>query len=187
MINVKSIFNESIDLRAAILKDDEFIRNIEIAAAQLIKTVEQGGTVYTCGNGGSACDAIHFCEELIARYKKDRPGMKAQHFMDPGVITCWANDYSYATLFERQAATFCGPNDTLVIFSTSGLSENVLRAATAAKKNGAFVLSLLGKGGGKLPPLSDLSLIVPSNATERIQEIHITLVHIFCEFLESKY
>ncbi len=186
-INPVSIIQDTINLRQTILSDKNFLQQISKAGEQLLKTVKSNGTVFACGNGGSACDAIHFCEELVARYKKDRPGMKAQHFMDPGVMTCWANDYSYTTLFERQASTFCEPNDTLVIFSTSGISENVIRAAKAAKAKGSFVLALLGKGGGELPPFADLSLIVPSNATERIQEIHITLVHIFCEILEENF
>jgi D-sedoheptulose 7-phosphate isomerase len=128
---------------------------------------------------------MHFTEELVARYKRERPGIKAAHFHDPSVITCWSNDYTFETVFERQARTFCGPLDTLVGISTSGNSANVIRAVNAAKEKGTTTIGLLGKDGGKLATLCDIPLVVPSNATERIQEVHITFVHIFCELLES--
>jgi len=184
-MDIKTALIESIDLRKAMLYDLKLVSQIEEAGKSILAVIKNGGTIFTCGNGGSACDAMHFCEELVARYKKDRPGIKSQHFMDSGTLTCWANDYDYASVFERQARTFCSSKDLLVIFSTSGNSENVIRAANAAKEKGSKVIGLLGKGGGKLAPLCDQALIIPSNATERIQEIHITLVHIFCEIIEG--
>lgn len=177
---------DSIELRQKILEDGSVLKNIDTAIAQLIKVIEQGGTIYSCGNGGSACDAMHFTEELVARYKKERVGIKASHFMDPGTLTCWANDYKWDGVFERQAQTFCGPKDALVVFSTSGNSSNIIKAIEAAKSKGSWVLGLLGKDGGKAASLCDTAIIVPSNATERIQEIHITLVHIFCEEIEGR-
>jgi D-sedoheptulose 7-phosphate isomerase len=183
---LNSSIADSISLRQNILSDSKFLNSVDEAINHLIKIIENGGTIYSCGNGGSACDAMHFTEELVARYKKERPGIRAHHLMDPGTLTCWANDYSWDKVFERQAQTFCTPKDALVVFSTSGNSENILRGINAAKEKGAYVLGLLGKGGGKAAPLCDSALVVPSNATERIQEIHITLVHIFCEEIEAR-
>ena len=184
---ISSAIKESLDLRATILSDDKVIASIESASKKLIETSKSGGTIYMCGNGGSACDAIHFCEELVARYKADRPGIKAQHFMDPATITCWANDYEFESIFERQVKTFCGPKDCLVLFSTSGNSENIVRAANAARTSGTNVLGLLGKDGGKVLSLCVLAIVVPSIETARIQEVHITLVHIFCEIIDKAF
>ena len=186
MKSLELALKDSIELRQSILADKPLQKNIETATSNLIKVIEQGGTIYSCGNGGSACDAMHFTEELVARYKKERVGIKAQHFMDPGTLTCWANDYIWEGVFERQAQTFCGNKDALVVFSTSGNSSNIIKAIEAAKAKGTWVLGLLGKNGGKAAPLCDTSIIVPSAATERIQEIHITLVHMFCEEIEAR-
>jgi D-sedoheptulose 7-phosphate isomerase len=186
MNTLKDALSDSIKIRQAILSDESLLNKTEEAIAKLIEAIKNGGIIYACGNGGSACDAMHFTEELVARYKKERPGIKAHHFMDAGTLTCWSNDYTWHGVFERQAETFCTPKDILVVFSTSGNSENILRGIAAAKKNGAKVIGLLGKGGGKAAPLCDISLVVPSNATERIQEIHITWVHIFCEEIETR-
>lgn len=176
----------SIDVREKLLKDTDFQAAFAAAAAECLKCVSRGGTIYACGNGGSACDAMHLAEELVARYKRERPGIKAMHFLDAGTISCWSNDYSYDSVFARQVSTFCTKNDLLVLFSTSGNSKNLIEAAEAAKKQGTFTLGLLGKGGGKLKDLVSLALVVPCGETERIQEIHITLVHALCEHLESR-
>ncbi|MCL4142152.1 UNVERIFIED_CONTAM: hypothetical protein GTU68_028180 [Idotea baltica] len=129
---------------------------------------------------------MHFTEELVARYKSNRPGYKAMHFMDPGTITCWSNDYEYESAFERQVETFCTDKDILMGISTSGNSANILKAIEKAKEKNCFTIVLMGKDGGITKGKADLELIVPSNATERIQEIHIMLIHLFCEFLEPK-
>lgn len=184
MSTAKNAFLDSINIRQKILNDPKFLTSLQTATTKLVDVVRTGGTIYSCGNGGSACDAMHLTEELVARYKKDRPGIKAHHLMDPGTLTCWSNDYEFNGVFERQVETFCGPKDALIVFTTSGNSENILRAIKSAKSKGTLVIGLLGKDGGKAAPLCDVSLIVPSDATERIQEIHITLVHILCEALE---
>ncbi|RIL10878.1 MAG: phosphoheptose isomerase [Proteobacteria bacterium] len=172
-------------MKEELAKDPKFLNAMEAAALMLKSCLAEGGTIYACGNGGSACDAMHFTEELVARYKKERPGMRARHFLDPGILTCWANDYDYTSVFERQALTFCSPKDVLLAISTSGESENVLRAVQAAKKLGSKTLGLIGRDGGNLGPACDLALVVPVQETERIQEAHITIIHILCELLES--
>jgi phosphoheptose isomerase len=141
--------------------------------------------VYSCGNGGSACDAAHFTEEIVARYKSNRRPYRAMHFGDPGTITCWGNDVGYDDVFRRQTEAFVTKQDILIGISTSGKSKNVLAAVQQAKRQGGFTIGLLGKDGGIIAPEVDLALIVPSAATERIQEVHITLIHIWCEMLEQ--
>lgn len=182
---IRSCLNRSAQVKGAIAADANLTGALERAATALLRTIRAGGTIYSCGNGGSACDAMHFTEELVARYKRERPGIRAVHFHDPGTLTCWSNDYAFETVFERQVKTFCGPNDTLVGFSTSGNSGNVIAAVAAAKGLGTTTIGMLGKKGGKLAPLCEIPLIVPADETERIQEAHITFVHILCELIET--
>ncbi|MCB0340101.1 MAG: SIS domain-containing protein [Bdellovibrionales bacterium] len=181
----KQILTESASVKSAMAADAKLLGSIASAAKVILDTVSRGGRIYTCGNGGSACDAMHFVEELVARYKGERPGIAAHHLVDPSTLSCWANDYSFASVFERQVETFCTSNDLLVLFSTSGNSENIIRAIEAAKKSSTPTLGLLGKGGGKAKALCEYSIVIPSNDTARIQEAHITLVHAFCEILEQ--
>ena len=182
---IKDLLLASAAMKTSLAANEGFLKLLEISARQLSKTVKSGGVIYACGNGGSACDAAHLCEELVARYKRERPGIKAMHFSDPGTLTCWSNDYEFASAYERQVKTFCTKNDTLVAISTSGNSENILRAAKAAKAAGSTVIALTGKDGGKLAVLADCALVVPVKDTERIQEAHITVIHIWCELLET--
>lgn len=184
---IASLLAESASLKATLSKDPAFIAALNASAKRLSECVRTKGTIFACGNGGSTCDAMHLCEELVARYKRNRPGIKAMHFMDPGVLTCWGNDVSFDNAFARYAETFCTPQDVLVAISTSGNSKNVLAAVEAAKAKGTFVIGLAGKDGGKLASVSDISIVVPSQATERIQEAHITCIHIWCELLETTY
>ena len=130
---------------------------------------------------------MHFVEECVARYSKERPGLKAQHLMDPGVLTCWSNDYDFNSVFERQVETHLNSNDALLVFSTSGSSENILRALKAGNEKKAKTIAFLGKGGGPAKSLAKLSLVVESDNTARIQEAHITAVHAIVEELESGY
>ncbi|NDC37130.1 MAG: SIS domain-containing protein [Proteobacteria bacterium] len=180
----QEIFLTSSKLKESLAKDPAFIKAIADSAKRLITTVKGGGTIYSCGNGGSTADAIHLTEELVARYKRERPGIKAMHLMDPAVLTCWSNDYAYETVFARQVETFCGPADTVIGISTSGNSKNIIAAVKAAKAKGAFSIGLLGKDGGALKGMCDLSLVVPAQETERIQEAHITIIHTWCELVE---
>jgi D-sedoheptulose 7-phosphate isomerase len=133
------------------------------------------------------CDAMHLTEELVARYKDDRPGVRAMHFGDPGTLTCWANDKSFSEVFERQVRTFCTPRDVLVAISTSGNSENILRALTAARELGVPTIGLTGASGGKMGPLCDALLCVNSVVTARIQEIHISIIHAWCEYIDAHF
>ena len=157
---------------------------------QIVDTLEvvarSGGTIYSCGNGGSACDAMHLTEELVAVYLRDRPGIRAHHLGDPGTLTCWSNDRSFESVYERQVTTFMTRNDALIGFTTSGNSKNVLRAIEAANKIGAFTIGLLGRGGGAAKDIASVSLIVDSDKTAHIQEAHIAVVHMICDRLETR-
>lgn len=182
---VVQLLTDSASLKASVAKDPRFVEAVSRSCEVLAQSIKAGGTIFACGNGGSSCDAMHLCEELVARYKRNRPGIKAMHFMDQSVLTCWSNDFSFEDAFRRYAETFCTDRDVLVAISTSGNSKNVLHAVHAAKSKGSKIIGLTGKDGGALAPLCDVSLIVPSSATERIQEVHITVMHIWCELLET--
>lgn len=182
---IHSFLKESIATKERLLADEAQVELIARAGQEIKKCAHAGGTLYVCGNGGSACDAMHFTEELVARYKRDRKGYRAMHFMDASTLTCWSNDYDYQGAFARQAETFCQPGDVFVGISTSGNSDNVIMAARAAKAKGAYTIALAGKGGGKIVSEVDTAIVVPSKETDRIQESHITLIHMFCEFIET--
>lgn len=173
---------DSSDTKLALAEKAQAILDI---GQQLVSVVKNGGTIFACGNGGSACDAMHLTEELVARYKRDRPGIKAQHFCDPSTITCWANDFNFDDVYARQVDTLVSDKDAVIVFSTSGNSENILRALAKANDKGAKTIAMLGKTGGKAKSLAKTSLIIERNETARIQEAHITVVHILCEYLED--
>ena len=153
----------------------------------LEKVCKQGGRIYTCGNGGSACDAMHFAEELVARYLRERPGIPAQHLIDSGTMTCWANDYDFSSVFSRQVETLMTSKDAFVGFTTSGNSENIIKAVAASQKIGGATVVLCGKDGGKLQSYElDHFIIVKSQLTSHIQEAHMIIVHLLCDLLEQR-
>jgi D-sedoheptulose 7-phosphate isomerase len=184
---ISQLLQESASLKSTLASDRAFTGAIAKSAAVLFDTVSRGGTVYACGNGGSTCDAMHLVEEMVGRYKRKRQGLRAQHLMDASVTTCWANDESFDDVYRRYVEVFCTDRDTLVAISTSGNSGNILKAVEEAKKRGTRVIGLTGKDGGKLAQVSDIALTVPSPLTERIQEVHITIIHIWLELLETRY
>jgi len=140
-----------------------------------------------CGNGGSAADAMHIAGELVGRYLKDRRALKAMALAtDPAVLTAWSNDVGYDSVFARQVEAYGEKGGVLWAISTSGNSKNVLRAAEAARKKGMTVLAMTGQGGGKLGPLADILLDVPSKNTPEIQQVHICLYHWICGEIERR-
>jgi phosphoheptose isomerase len=159
---------------------------IAAAARAVAEVFRSGGRLYACGNGGSACDAMHLVEELVARYKRDRPGLPAHHLLDSATLTCWSNDYDFQSAFARQVEAMARPGDVLVAISTSGNSPNILTAVEAAVERGVAVLGLTGRDGGRLAGLCAHALVVPSQATERIQEAHIAIIHLLCELVERE-
>lgn len=157
----------------------------EISAA-MVACLRRGGKILTCGNGGSAADAMHLAEELVGRYKGDRVSWPALSLSSDGtLITCIANDYGYDAVFARQIEGLGTDGDVLVCFSTSGNSATILRALAAARAKGLRSVALLGKDGGKARGQADFELIVDSADTARIQEAHTLLLHGFLEVIES--
>lgn len=160
---------------------------IEQAAALMVTSLNNGGKILSCGNGGSSCDAMHFAEELTGRYRENRKAIPAISISDPGHITCVSNDFGYAHVFSRYIEALGNAGDVLLAISTSGNSENVLNAVAAAKAKGMKVVALTGKNGGKLLPLADVTINVAHNGyADRVQEVHIKIIHILILLIEEK-
>jgi len=155
------------------------------AAERLVSTLQTGGKLLVCGNGGSLCDAAHFAEELTGRFRDDRRPLAALACADAGHITCTANDYGFDHVFARWVQALARPGDCVILLSTSGNSQNILLAANAARAARATSIALLGKAGGKLAGVCDLELIVPGETSDRIQELHMLLLHWFVEAIEK--
>lgn len=152
----------------------------------LAATYKNGGNVFSCGNGGSHCDAMHFAEELTGRFRKDRSALGALALGDPSHVTCVSNDYGFEHIFERQVEGLGREGDLLIGLSTSGNSPNVLNAMEVAKSKGMKTVGLTGKDGGKLKDIADLSIIVPAQTSDRIQEVHIKVIHTVIESVERE-
>ncbi len=174
----------------------ESARTTEASAAQaaaiarmgelLVDAYRRGNKLLSFGNGGSACDAQNFADELVGRYERNRPPLPALALTtNTGDLTSIANDFGYETVFERQLEAHAKPGDVAVAISTSGNSPNVLRAAQKAKALGLAVLGLSGESGGKLKALCDVCLCVPSRRVARIQETHIAIIQILCGIIEE--
>lgn len=178
---------DSIDIKNNLLNNEAFLSTVEHLAYEIVKSIKNGNKLILCGNGGSASDAIHFAGELVGRFQKERAPWSAVVLnADVATMTAIANDYGYDDVFSRQVEGHVRPGDIFIGISTSGNSENVLRAAKAAKEKGAITGALLGKDGGKLRKNVDHPVIVPCNITARVQECHIMIIHIMCEIAEDK-
>ena len=165
---------------------EPMLPRIEQVAGIICDAFAAGHRLYTMGNGGSAADALHFAEELLGRYRRDRRPLPASSFVaDPTGLTCIANDFGWENVFARQVQGLVRPGDVVVGISTSGNSENVLRAMREAKRIGAVTVALTGSTGGKVAELADHLLNVPSTATARIQEMHIFMIHLLCERVDD--
>jgi D-sedoheptulose 7-phosphate isomerase len=160
-------------------------RIVELTALTA-KTVREGGTLFFCGNGGSAADAQHLAAEYVVRFTRERRPIGAIALTtDTSILTAAGNDYGFAGTFERQVRALARSGDLLVMHSTSGESENLLRAATAATQRGVSTAALLARGGGRLAEAVDLALVVPTDSTARAQELHLTIGHIVCDLVEQ--
>ena len=146
-----------------------------------------GGTLFFAGNGGSAADAQHLATEYVVRYQTNRPAMRAIALTtDTSLLTACANDMGFDEVFARQVEALAESGDLLVLHSTSGESPNVIRAAQAARARGVAVVALLGRTGGALKDLADVALIIPSDDTARIQELHLAIEHVICDLVEDR-
>jgi D-sedoheptulose 7-phosphate isomerase len=179
--------NQAAEVLQDFLKNEENLKRIEEAAKLISTAVLQGGKVISCGNGGSHCDAMHFAEELTGRYRDNRKAIPAICVSDPSHISCVSNDYGYEFVFSRYLEALGNSGDVLLGISTSGNSPNIIRAAQTAKERGMKVIILSGKDGGKLAPLADVELRVPHfGYADRIQEVHIKIIHILILLIEKE-
>jgi D-sedoheptulose 7-phosphate isomerase len=184
---IQKEIQESIELKNRVKQ--ELSEKIVEAAHALAECIKNGGKLLLCGNGGSAADAQHLAGELVVRLSSDytRSALPAITLSSNDyVLTACANDFGFEQVFSRQIEALGKPEDVLLCISTSGNSPNLITAANKAKEKKMTTVGLLGRDGGQLKNLSDLSIIVPSNNTPRIQEIHIFICHILCELVEKE-
>lgn len=165
----------------------ELVPAIESAVSLLVAAFKDGNKLLVMGNGGSAADAQHFVAEMVGRFKLERRALPAIALTtDTSILTALANDYAFDRVFARQVEAHAAPGDVVIGISTSGNSPNVQVALEEAKLKGCRTVALLGKDGGSIKPVAELSLVVPSNDTPRIQEGHITIIHIICDLVERR-
>jgi len=183
---IKERIIDSINLKQSLLNNDELLNTVEELAKKISTAIKNGNKIVLCGNGGSASDALHFAGEIVGRFQKERSAWPAVVLnADVATMTAIANDYGYDDVFARQAEGHVKEGDILIGISTSGNSENVLRAINVAKEKGAETAAFLGKDGGKIAKIADYPMIIPCNVTARVQECHILLIHIICEAVEE--
>lgn len=189
-MNYQSIISQELKEAQAVLdnflSDPEQIEKIEKAAGLMAAAIIHNGKILSCGNGGSHCDAMHFAEELTGRYRDNRRALPAIAISDVSHLSCVSNDFGYEYVFSRYIEALGQPGDVLLGLSTSGNSANIIRAAEAAKAKGMKIIILSGKDGGKLAGVADVEIRVPHfGYADRIQEIHIKVIHIFMLLIEK--
>ncbi|MDE0638413.1 MAG: SIS domain-containing protein [Candidatus Poribacteria bacterium] len=182
--SIRDALLDAQDVLNRFIQNPDNITIIAETAALMRDVFEQQGRIFTCGNGGSMCDAIHFAEECTGKFRHNRKPLPVIALSDTGHITCTANDFGFAEVFARPLLALGHPDDLLVVLSTSGNSENIVRAAAAAKSRQMHVFGLIGRDGGKLKHHCDKFLIAPGKTADRIQEIHIKVLHILIEHVE---
>ncbi|MCH9632668.1 MAG: Phosphoheptose isomerase [Chlamydiae bacterium] len=169
------------------LKNEKSLLFIEQCAVQIADCYKSGGKLIIAGNGGSLCDAGHFAEELTGQFRQPRAALPAIALNDPGFLTCTANDFGFDTVFSRGVAAFGQPRDIFIGLTTSGNSTNLIKAFEVAKQKKLYTIAFLGKGGGKLKGVGDLELVIDGFKTsDRIQEAHMSAIHIIIEMVEKK-
>ena len=178
---------ESIDVKRDLLGNQFLLDMVEKMTEEIVGAIKSGHKLVLCGNGGSASDSLHFAGEIVGRFQKERIAWPAVVLnSDVATMTAIANDYGFDDMFARQAQGHVNPGDVFIGISSSGNSENVLRAAKVAKDKGAVTGALLGKDGGKIKSMVDFPIVIPCNITARVQECHILLIHIMCEMAEEE-
>lgn len=185
---IQENFNDSIELKKTSGKI--LFPSILAAGEMLVRCISGGNKILCCGNGGSACDAQHFTTELVNRFLVERDNLPAIALTaDTAILTAIANDYSYAEVFAKQVKALGKESDMLLAISTSGRSQNIIRAIQEAQARKMCVLALIGGDGGTIKGLltnNDVGICVPSNTTQRIQEVHILIIHCLCDLIDKK-
>jgi len=183
---IEKILKESIETKKSVLNDRTFLQLLERTVNEIVKKIKQGKKVLIMGNGGSAADAQHFAGEFINRFLMERKPLPAISLStDTSVLTCIGNDYTFDEIFKKQVEAIASEGDILLGITTSGNSSNIIEGFKAGMKIGTFNVGLLGKDGGAAKNFCDIPLIVNSSSTPRIQEVHITVIHIICELTEK--
>ena len=184
-MNLLESYKIELALLENFIKEEEGRRETEKVAKELADVFTKGNKVLICGNGGSNCDALHFAEEFTGRFRGDRKALPAIAISDSSHITCVGNDYGFDYIFSRGVEAYGKGGDMFFGISTSGNSPNVIKAVEAAKKLGMKTCVLLGKDGGKLKGMCDYEFIIPGKTSDRIQEIHMMILHIIIEGIEK--
>ena len=184
---VKTTLNEALEALQALIGNQAMLQRIAAAGQLLADTFATGGRAYSCGNGGSMCDAMHFAEELTGRFRDNRPGYAALAISDASHLSCVGNDYGYEQVFARFIEAHGREGDVLLAISTSGTSKNVLEAVDAAHQRGMKVIGMTGREGTPLAKTSDISIVTKAGKyADRVQELHIKVIHILIELVERR-
>ena len=183
---IKNSFLEAQQVLEAFISDEKNLGQVKNAGDLLVDMFRQGGKVFSCGNGGSLCDAMHFAEELTGRFRHERAALPAIAIADPSHFTCVSKDMSFDSVFSKYLEALGDRGDVLLAISTSGNSSNILQAIDTAHVKGMKVIGLTGKTGGEMKEKCDITIVVPWNKySDRIQEIHIKIIHILIEYIEQ--
>jgi len=186
--DIKNSFLDAQQVLNEFISNEDNFNAIAAAGEAMAASLQNGGKILSCGNGGSMCDAMHFAEELTGRFRNDRLSLPAIAISDPSHITCVANDYGFDYIFSRYVEGLGAKGDILLGISTSGNSENVINAIAAAKQKGMIVVGLTGKNGGKMAELCDIEIRVPwKQFSDRVQEIHIKVIHCLIQYIEARF
>jgi len=183
---IKSSFQTAEATLQDFYRNEKNLKTLSEMVDMIVAAFLRGNKVIVFGNGGSMCDAMHFAEELTGRFRKDRPALPAIALSDPAHITCVANDYGFEEVFARGVSAYAKSNDIVIGISTSGNSPNIIKALQTAHSLNCITFTLLGKDGGKLKDECDYELIIPAQSTDRIQEMHIKILHVMVEMIEVK-
>lgn len=185
--HVKAALCEAHEALTALIENKEMLERIAQAAHLIAESQREGGAVYSCGNGGSLCDAMHFAEEMTGRYRKNRKPYRAAAISDASHMACVANDFGYEHVFSRWIEAMGTDKDVLIGISTSGTSKNIVAAAKAAKAKAVKVIVLTGRSGTELTELADVAVVTPAGRwADRVQELHIKVIHILIELVERE-
>lgn len=182
--HIKQAFLDANKLINTFCHDEANIALTTKIAEKLAAAIRAGNKIMIAGNGGSACDAMHFAEEFTGRYRKDRTAIPVMTFSDVGHVTCVANDFGFEQVFARGIQAFAKPNDWFIALSTSGNSANIIEAINTANRMQVNTIALLGKDGGKIAGSCNYEFIVPGKTADRIQELHMVILHVLIEGIE---
>lgn len=185
--HIKAALADAKSALAALMENEAMLEKIAQAAHVIAVSQRLGGAVYSCGNGGSLCDAMHFAEEMTGRYRKDRKPYRAAAISDVSHMACVGNDYGYEHVFARWIEAMGTDKDVLIAITTSGTSKNIVAAAKAAKQKGLTVVALTGRDASPITQIADISIVTPAGRwADRVQELHIKVIHILIELIERE-